>query len=105
MLIDADIVAVSPASVWRVLGQARRMQKVAPPGSTKKGTGFVQPVAVHEHWHIDIAHINIHAASKNGPGFGATARASQWKVKGHEDRSFIHRFEDLFDGLRVQGLT
>ena len=60
MLIDADIVAVSPASVWRVLGQARRMQKVAPPGSTKKGTGFVQPVAVHEHWHIDIAHTNIH---------------------------------------------
>ena len=60
MLIDADIVAVSPASVWRVLGQAGRMQKAAPPGSTKKGTGFVQPVAVHEHWHIDIAHINIH---------------------------------------------
>ena len=60
MLIDADIVAVSPASVWRVLGQAGRMQKAAPPGQTKKGTGFVQPVAVHEHWHIDIAHINIH---------------------------------------------
>ena len=60
MLIDADIVAVSPASVWRVLGQAGRMQKAAPPGATKKGPGFVQPVAVHEHWHIDIAHINIH---------------------------------------------
>ena len=60
MLIDADVVAVSPASVWRVLGDAGRMRKAAPPGSTKKGTGFEQPFAVHEHWHIDIAHINIH---------------------------------------------
>ena len=60
MLIDADVVAVSPASVWRVLGDAGRMRKAAPPGSTKKGTGFEQPVAVHQHWHIDIAHINIH---------------------------------------------
>ena len=27
---------------------------------SKKGTGFEQPLAPHEHWHIDIAHINIH---------------------------------------------
>lgn len=59
MMMDADIVAVSPASVWRVLGQADRLRRTASAPS-KKGTGFVQPVAVHEHWHIDIAHINIH---------------------------------------------
>lgn len=59
MMIDADIVAVSPASVWRVLGQAGRLRR-GPTGTSKKGTGFAQPLAAHEHWHIDIAHINIH---------------------------------------------
>ena len=26
----------------------------------RKGTGFEQPLTPHQHWHIDIAHINIH---------------------------------------------
>ena len=59
MMLDADIVAVSPASVWRVLSQAGRLRKWNPRPS-KKGTGFEQPLAPHEHWHVDIAHINIH---------------------------------------------
>ncbi len=59
MLLDADLVAVSPASVWRVLRQAGRLRRNGSSPS-KKGTGFVQPLAAHEHWHIDIAHINIH---------------------------------------------
>lgn len=60
MMIDADIVAVSPASVWRVLSKAGRLKKWNPRPS-KKGTGFVQPLAPHEHWHIDISYINIHS--------------------------------------------
>lgn len=28
-------------------------------GKTKKGTGFVQPLIAHEHWHMDIAYLNI----------------------------------------------
>ena len=59
-MIDADIVAVSPASVWRVLSQAGRLKKWNQRPS-KKGTGFVQPLAPHEHWHIDISYINIHS--------------------------------------------
>jgi putative transposase len=27
--------------------------------TSKKGTGFVQPVRPHEHWHIDVSYINI----------------------------------------------
>ena len=27
--------------------------------SSKKGTGFVQPLNPHEHWHIDVSYINI----------------------------------------------
>jgi len=59
MMLDADVVAVSPSSVFRVLSQAGRLRHWAPRPS-KKGTGFEQPLAPHEHWHIDIAHINIH---------------------------------------------
>jgi transposase InsO family protein len=59
MMMDADLVAVSPASVWRVLHEASRLARF-PKHPSKKGTGFEQPLAAHEHWHIDIAHINIH---------------------------------------------
>ena len=59
MMMDADVVAVSPSSVFRVLHAAGRLQPWSRKPS-KKGTGFVQPLAPHEHWHIDIAHINIH---------------------------------------------
>jgi putative transposase len=60
MMIDADVVAVSPASVWRILSQAGRLKKWNQRPS-KKGTGFVQPLTPHEHWHIDISYINIHS--------------------------------------------
>jgi transposase InsO family protein len=59
MMMDADVAAVSPASVWRVLSGAGLLQRF-PRKPTKRGTGFEQPLQSHEHWHIDIAHINIH---------------------------------------------
>jgi hypothetical protein len=50
--------AVSPTSVWRVLSQAGLLPKWNGKPS-KKGTGFEQPLAVHQHWHIDVSYINI----------------------------------------------
>ena len=58
MMIDDDIVAVSPSSVYRVLSNAGLLNKFNGKKS-KKGTGFVQPLGPHEHWHIDISYINI----------------------------------------------
>ena len=58
MMLDAGIVAVSPSSVWRVLGQAGLLAKWKGKLS-KKGTGFEQPLKAHEHWHIDVSYINI----------------------------------------------
>ena len=58
MMLDQDVVAVSPSSVWRVLGQAGLLAKWNGHPS-KKGTGFAQPPAAHEHWHIDISYINV----------------------------------------------
>ncbi len=58
MMLDADIVAVSPSSVWRVLGQEGLLKKWNGKAS-KKGTGFEQPPQPHQHWHIDVSYINI----------------------------------------------
>jgi putative transposase len=58
MMLDRDLVAASPTSVWRVLHQAGLLAKVNGQPS-KKGTGFVQPLKPHQHWHVDISYLNI----------------------------------------------
>jgi hypothetical protein len=58
MMLDADVVACSPSSVYRVLKNAGLLAGTSPTAS-KKGTGFVQPTKPHEHWHIDISYLNI----------------------------------------------
>lgn len=58
MMLDDDIVAVSPSSTYRVLNDAGLMKKWNTKTS-KKGTGFQQPLSPHEHWHIDVSYINI----------------------------------------------
>ena len=58
MMLDADIVAAAPTSVWRVLHRAGLLNPWNGKPS-KKGTGFVQPLLPHEHWHVDVSYINI----------------------------------------------
>jgi len=58
MMIDKDVVAVSPVTVYRVLKGAGVLDRWNGKPS-KKGTGFVQPLAAHEHWHMDISYINV----------------------------------------------
>jgi hypothetical protein len=58
MMLDADVVAVSPASVWRVLKQAGMFSRWKAKPS-RKGTGFEQPLQPHQHWHIDVSYINV----------------------------------------------
>ena len=58
MMLDADIVAVSPSIGWRVLSQAGLLSKWNGKPS-KKGTGFAQPLTAHQHWHIDVSYLNI----------------------------------------------
>ena len=57
MMLDRDIVAVCPSSVYRMLrshGLLRRWNRKP----TSKGKGFAQPLRPHKHWHIN-----------NGPQF------------------------------------
>ncbi|MGH8429876.1 MAG: IS3 family transposase [Solimonas sp.] len=58
MMLDRDLVAVSPASVYRVLKRAGVLRRPGQP--SKKGGGFVQPLVPHQHWHVDVSHLNIH---------------------------------------------
>jgi putative transposase len=58
MMLDADVVAASPASVWRVLKQAGLLARWNRQPS-RKGTGFEQPLRPHQHWHIDVSYINL----------------------------------------------
>jgi transposase InsO family protein len=57
MMLDADVVAVSPSSVYRALRDAGLISASGRKRS-KKGTGFDQPTAPHQHWHVDIAYVN-----------------------------------------------
>ncbi len=58
MMLDENIIAVSPSSVLRVLRAAGLLERWNRKKSLK-GTGFVQPTRPHEHWHMDITYVNI----------------------------------------------
>ena len=58
MMMDADVVAASPATVYRVLKQAGCFERWNRTENSK-GQGFQQPLTVHEHWHADISYVNV----------------------------------------------
>jgi transposase InsO family protein len=58
MMIDAEVVAVSPSTVYRVLSAAGVLDRWSRRPS-KKGTGFHQPSGPHQHWHTDISYLNL----------------------------------------------
>jgi hypothetical protein len=54
MMLDADVVAVSPSSVYRVLRDAGLME-IHNNKASLKGEGFQQPLRPREHWHVDVS--------------------------------------------------
>jgi putative transposase len=58
MMLDADVVAVSPSSVYRVLRDAGSI-KAHHSKPSLKGKGFQQPLRAHEHWHVDVSYLNV----------------------------------------------
>jgi len=58
MMLDADVVAASASTVYRVLKKAGVLERFnRKPNS--KGQGFRQPGGPHHHWHVDVAYVNI----------------------------------------------
>ena len=64
-MIDEDVIAVSPATTYRVLKKARLFSRWNNRVSSK-GRGFKQPLEPHEHWHTDVSYININVKQKCG---------------------------------------
>jgi transposase InsO family protein len=58
MMLDKDVAAVSPSTTYRVLSKEGLLDRWNRKPS-KKGTGFVQPLRPHQHWHIDVAYLNV----------------------------------------------
>lgn len=58
MMLDEDVVAAAPSTVYRLLKGAGRLNRWNKT-TTKKGTGFQQPDQAHKHWHLDISYVNI----------------------------------------------
>ena len=58
MMLDSNVVAVSPATVYRVLKQAGAFHQRSR-SATGKGKGFHQPERPHDHWHVDVSYLNI----------------------------------------------
>jgi transposase InsO family protein len=58
LMLDDDVAAVRPSTVYRTLKTAGRLdhRQFSP---SKKGTGFVQPLTAHQHWHMDISYLNV----------------------------------------------
>jgi putative transposase len=58
MMLDQDVVAISPSSVYRVLKNAELLQRWNRKPSSK-GQGFKGPSQPHEHRHVDVSYLNI----------------------------------------------
>lgn len=81
MMVDADVVAASPTSVWRVLKGAGLLAPAGLP--SKKGTGFEQPLKPHEHWHSDVSYLNIAGTFYSFFGLidGASRFIVHWEIR------------------------
>jgi transposase InsO family protein len=105
MMLDDNVVAVSPATTYRVLSQAGRLDRWNRKLS-KKGTGFQQPSAPHEHWHIDVSYLNL------GGTFyylcsvldGASRAIVHWEIresmKEREVECILERAKELYPEAR-----
>ncbi len=58
MMLDHDVVAVSPSSVYRVLS-APGCWIAGTPSRRRRAPASFSRSAPHEHWHIDVAYLNL----------------------------------------------
>ena len=61
-MLDEDIVAASPSSVYRVLKIAGLLNLWNTEKKNLKGSGFKQPDGPHKHWHTDIKYLNFNGS-------------------------------------------
>jgi len=105
MMLDADVVACSPASVYRVLKAAGLLERHQAKPS-KKGTGFEQPLKPHQHWHVDVAYLNISGTFYHLCSLldGYSRSIVHWEIretmKEEEIEVIIQRARERFPGVQ-----
>jgi transposase InsO family protein len=110
MMLDADVVAVSPSSVYRVLKAAGKLAHRAGAPS-RKGTGFDQPLRPHEHWHVDVSYINVAGTFSYLCGLldGYSRYIVHWELResmtGAEVETIIQRARERFPGERPRVIS
>ena len=82
MMLDEEVVALSPSTTYRVLSKAGRLDRWNGKPS-KKGTGFVQPLRPHQHWHTDISYLNLGGTFYYLCSFldGASRAVVHWEIR------------------------
>lgn len=58
-MLDEDVAAASPSSVYRILKREGLLNKWNVAKKNHKGSGFKQPDYPHKHWHTDIKYLNF----------------------------------------------
>jgi len=105
MMLDRDVVAASPSSVYRVLKEFGRMRKWNWKVS-RKGTGFAQPLKPHEHWHVDVSYLNICGTFYDLCSFldGCSRSVVHWEIreamKEIDVEQIFQRAWEKFPGVR-----
>lgn len=56
-MMDKGIVAASPTTVFNLLKSYDLLNKWNTKKTNKKGSGYIQPTAPHQEWHIDIKYV------------------------------------------------
>lgn len=59
MMMDQNLVAVSPSTFYNVLREADALRKFPGYANPNRGKGFHQPLKAHDHWHIDFTYIHV----------------------------------------------
>jgi putative transposase len=61
-MLDENIAAVHPSTVYRILKEEGLLNKWNTNKRSLKGTGFKQPDQPHKHWHLDIKFLNFNGS-------------------------------------------
>ena len=108
LMLDQDIVAVSPATTYRVLSNAGLLKRWNETKTASKGKGFTQPLKPHQHWHVDISYLNICGTFYYFIGIldGCSRYIVHWDIREsmrEEDVTLvIQRALELFPGVTPQ---
>jgi len=110
-MLDEDIVAASPSSVYRILKAAGLLNQWNTTKKNLKGSGFKQPDAPHRHWHTDIKYLNFNGTFLflisviDGYSRYILHHEIRHTMSSYDTELTIQKAKDKFPGLRPRIIT